>query len=75
MHWNLSNINATSQIQYSHRHESIGYREYMNECVANSEMMTDMGKTDEGCSEENLFKWHLVQHEGLGGEKKAKKTK
>jgi len=47
----------------------------MSECVANSEMMTDMGKTDVGCSEENLFKWHLVQHEGLGGEKKAKKAK
>jgi tRNA splicing ligase len=35
-------------------------------------MMTGLGKTDVGCSEENLFKWYLVQHEGLGGEKKAK---
>jgi len=47
----------------------------MSECVANSEMMTGLGKPDVGCSEENLFKWHLVQHEGLGGEKKAKKAK
>jgi hypothetical protein len=73
MHWNLSNINVTTQIQYSHRHESIGHCAYTSECAANSEMMTDMGKTDLGCSEEKLFKWHLVQHEGLGGEKKRRR--
>jgi hypothetical protein len=43
----------------------------MSECVANSKIMTYMGgKPDAGCSEENLFKWHLVQHESIGGEKK-----
>jgi hypothetical protein len=39
-------------------------------------MTSDMGeKTDVGCSEENLFRWHLVQHEDFGGEIKAEEAK